>query len=443
MTGGYLVAALVLLLANGFFVAAEFSLMAVRRTQVEHLASGGEKRATAALKSVRELSLMLAAAQLGITMASLGLGYVAEPAIAQLLEDAIHSVADLSPGVLHSISFVIALVIVSFLHMVVGEMAPKNFAIAEPEKTVLRVALPFRLFANAFRPVIHALNGIANATLKMVGVAPKDELQFAHTADEIARMVGESAKGGLLKEFERRLLVGAAGFGDRDAASVMVPRTEITALPRSATPEEIERLALDTGHSRFPIHTENLDHIIGFFHIKDLLKIPESGRRDPIPRRLIRPLLVVPESRRLQGLLLDMKRERKHFALVVEEHGGTAGIVTLEDLLEEIVGDIIDEYDEEEAGIQRLDADRYLVPGTLRIDEAKDRLGVDLPEGEYETIAGFIMDQLGRIPHRRDLVQHDAWRLRVLNMRRRRVLQVLIERDPAAESRHTEEETQR
>jgi CBS domain containing-hemolysin-like protein len=428
MTTTYLLAGLGLLLANAFFVAAEFGLIAARRTKIQGLASEGNARARVALKSIRELSLMLAGAQLGITMASLGLGAVAEPALAHLIEDAIEPFAELPPTLLHTISFVVGLTIVSFLHMVVGEMAPKNVAIADPEKTILWLALPFRGFTLVFRPVLWVLNGLANVTLRLMRVEPKEELHTVHTAPEIGRLIAESAESGLLKDFEHRLLTGAVDFGERDAAEVMVPRTEMIAVPMTVTPAEIEQLVLDGGHSRFPIYTEDLDHVIGFFHSKDLLKIPNDRRERRLPRRLIRPLLVVPESKKLHPLLFDMRRERKHFALVIEEHGGTAGIVTLEDLLEELVGEIIDEFDLDEAAIERLGNDRFLVPGNLRIDEIADRINVELPEGDYETIAGFLMSELGRIPKRMDRVTHDGWTITVRSMYRRRVVQVTVER---------------
>jgi CBS domain containing-hemolysin-like protein len=316
--------------------------------------------------------------------------------------------------------------------MVVGEMAPKNVAIADPEKTILWLAVPFRAFTLVFRPVLSLLNGLANLTLRLIGVEPKDELHTAHTAPEIGRLIAESAQSGLLKDFEHRLLTGAVDFGGRDAVEVMVPRTEMVAVPVTVTPAQIERLVVDGGHSRFPIYTEDLDHVIGFFHSKDLLKIPNDRRDRRLPRRLIRPLLVVPESRKLHPLLFDMQRERKHFALVIEEHGGTAGIVTLEDLLEELVGEIIDEFDPDEAAIERLGQDRYLVPGNLRIDEIADSIHVELPEGDYETIAGYLMAELGRIPKRLDRVTHDGWTITVRSMYRRRVVQVSIERLPVS-----------
>lgn len=429
MTLWYLLIALVLLLANAFFVAAEFGLIAARPTKLEQFAEEGHRRARSALRSTQEISFMLAGTQLGITMASLGLGYVAEPAVARLIESGLHALA-LPDRATHALAVVAALSIVVFLHMVIGEMAPKNIAIAEPERTALALALPYRVYATVFRPVILVLNLAARAILSLLRVEQKKDLAAARSSEEIGFLISESAKGGMLEVFEHRLLSSAVAFGSRDAGAVMIPRTEVTAAPVTVTPRELERLVVETGHSRLPIYRDDLDNVVGFFHAKDLLKVDEEAWDDPVRPRLIRQMLVVPESLRLHPLLLEMRRQRKHFALVVEEHGGTAGIVTLEDLLEELVGEILDEYDEDQVGIQRLPQERFLVPGALRIDEAAERLGVDLPPGEYETIAGFLMDRLGRIPTRRDSVNHGDWVLRVLSMYRRRVVKVLIERLP-------------
>jgi CBS domain containing-hemolysin-like protein len=424
---GALLVAIGLLTANGFFVGAEFALVAVRRTRIEQLANEGNTRAVTALKSIRELSLMLAGVQLGITMASLGLGYVSEPAVARGLESLLDGLVQMPVGLLHSISFVISMLIIVFFHMVIGEMAPKNIAIAEPERAALWVAIPLRLYANLFRPFIWALNQLANAGCRLVGVEPIDEIVSAHSADEINAMIAASARSGMLEEFKQRLLSGAIELGERDAGSAMAPRTELKAIPRTASPAEIEALVVETGHTRIPVYGEDLDDIIGFFNAKDLLRVAPENRDKPLPSRLIRQMLVVPESRKLRSLLVDMRRARRHVALVIDEHGGTAGIVALEDVLEELVGEIRDEHDVGEMGVEQLGHKRWLVPGGLRIDEAAAGLGVELPEGEYETIAGFLMDRLGRIPKRRDSVEHDGWRLRVRTMHRRRVVQVLIE----------------
>ena len=416
-----------LLLANGFFVGAEFALTAARRTRLEQLKEAGSTRADMAMRSTRELSLMLAGAQLGITMASLGLGFLAEPAVAALIERGLEGFIQLPATLLHSISFVVALGIVVFLHMVVGEMAPKNIAIAQPERSALAIALPFRLFVNAFRPFIYLVNGTANAILRLLRVEPVAELSPSHTAEDIGAVIAESARGGMLEGFEHRLLSGAIGFGDLDAAAVMVPRTETIAIASTSTPEDIERIVLETGHSRFPVYGDSLDQILGFFHAKDLLRIPPGAYGRPLEPRFVREMPVVPESLKLHPLLFYMRRERKHFALVIDEHGETAGVVTIEDLIEELVGEIRDEHDEAEFGIERVGDNRFLAPGGLRLHEAAQALGLDLPDGDYETLAGFIMDRLQRIPRRRDVVTHDGWTISVRSMHRRRIVQVVIE----------------
>jgi len=422
-----LIIAIAFLLANGFFVGAEFALTAARRTKLMQLESEGSRRAKVAMKSIRELSLMLAGAQLGITMMSFGLGYLAEPAVAVLIERALKGLVGLPDTVLHTISFVIALSIVVFLHTVVGEMAPKNIAIAEPERSALAVALPFRAFVNLFRPFLYLMNAAANATLRLLKVDPVEELDPSHSASEIGAMIAESARQGLLETFEHKLLTGAIVFGELDAAAVMVPRTELKVIPSTATPAEIEHLVLETGHSRFPVFGESLDQILGFFHSKDLLKIPPEGRTKPLPPRYFRQMLIVPESRKLHPLLLDMRRQHLHFALVIDEHGGAAGVVTIEDLIEELVGEIRDEHDDVESQVERIGEGRFLAPGSLRVHEAADAIGLEIPEGDYETIAGFLMDRLQRIPMPRDEVVHDGWTIRVRSMQRRVVVQVLIE----------------
>lgn len=429
MTLWLLLLSILLLFLNGFFVSMEFALIAARRSRIESMANEGNRRAAVALRSIKELSVMLAGAQLGITMASLGLGAVAEPAVAHLIESALGGL-DLPSGLLHTVSFLIALTIVVFFHMVVGEMAPKNIAIAKPEENALWIAYPARAYVWLFRPVVEALNAFANAVLRLLKVEPRDELLAVHSAEEIGVMVSESAKEGVLQEFEHHLLTSAAEFSERDAGEAMLPRTEMVAFPLTVTPAEIERTVNELGHTRYPMHAGDLDRIVGFFHSKDLLKVPDSERDKRLPRRLIRPLLVVPESRKLHPLLFDMRRERKHFAVVIDEHGGTAGMVTLEDVLEELVGDILDEHDFGEAGIEQVGDRTFLVPGTLRIDEIETRLGLKLPEGPYETIAGFLMDTLGRIPKRMDEVMHEGARIRVRTMHRRRVVQLLIETPP-------------
>jgi CBS domain containing-hemolysin-like protein len=338
-----LVAAVILLLANAFFVAAEFAVLAARRTRLEQLEAEGRSGARRALANARQLSLMLSGAQLGITMASLGLGYVAEPAVARLLEGPLQA-AGVPAALSHTLAFVVALTIVVFLHMVIGEMVPKNIAISEPERSALLLAVPLRAYMVVFGPLIRLLNVLANGGLRLLGVEPRDELVVAHTAEEIGSMLTASRREGLLEEFEHRLLSGALGFAGRTVGAVMVPRDRVVAVPVDSTPEAVESIVVERGHSRVPVYGDDLDAVIGFVHAKDLLDLGAAHRYRPLPRRLVRRMLVVSPERTLQQVLVAMQRARLHFAVVVEG-GRTAGIVTLEDVLEELVGDIRDEHD--------------------------------------------------------------------------------------------------
>ncbi|HKX74860.1 MAG TPA: hemolysin family protein [Acidimicrobiia bacterium] len=411
----------VLLILNGYFVAAEFAFTAARR---EIIAQQTSRSARAAGWLMTHLSDTLAGAQLGITIASLLLGFIAEPAVAQILENAF-GFLPIPSGVLHSVSFVIALIIVVYLHMVIGEMAPKNIAIATPERAALAMGLTFRTYMIVFRPVILLLNTLANFALRLVKVEPRDALETARSAEDLAQVIAAGRQEGVIEEFAHKLLSGAILFSERTAAEVMVPRPDIVALPLTATPVEVAAVVTEEGFSRIPVFEEDIDDIAGFVHAKDLLVLPDSADHEPVPPELVRPLLTVPESASIRPLLREMQRSGRHLALIIDEHGGTAGLLSLEDIAEELVGDIRDEYDEEEAEIRRIgDAPWYYVSGSIRLDQLKAEAGVDLPEGEYETVGGFVMDRLGRVPRRGDRVQQGDWTLRVRRMDGRRIQEV-------------------
>jgi CBS domain containing-hemolysin-like protein len=353
-----------LLVANGFFVAVEFAVLASRTTRIEPLAATGNRRARLALHAMRDLNTQLAAAQLGITMASLLLGFVAERVMSELVQSVIEPVVDLPPGLLHAIGFGVGLAIVVFLHMLIGEMVPKNIAIAEPERTLLWLVLPNRMYLAVFRPVVWVLNRLANGIVRLFGVEPRDELATARTAEEIASIVGASRSEGLLAEVEHQLLTGALDLGESPVAAVVIPIEEVTAVPRTATPAETERVITASGHSRVLVFGRDTDDVLGFVHAKDLLDLPEPARGAPLPLGRVHPVLLVGPDSSLTDVLLAMQRARLHVA-VVSGAGGrgigaggrgrsagqgsgsvlTRGIVTLEDVLEALVGDIRDESD--------------------------------------------------------------------------------------------------
>jgi CBS domain containing-hemolysin-like protein len=334
-----------LLLANGFFVAMEFALLASRRTKLEAMAEEGSARARLAIGSMRRLNLQLAGAQLGVTMASLLLGFVAEPAVSGLLEDGLDRIVELPEGLLHTIGFVVGLAIVAFLHMVVGEMVPKNIAIAAPERTLLVLALPNRLYVTVFGPLLRLLTGLANAGTRLVGVEPRDELATAASAEDLAAMLGASRDEGLIEEVAHQLLTGALHLQEGGLSSVLVPREQVGWLPRTATPAEAEALVVASGHTRLLVVGDGIDDVLGFLHAKDLLTVPSEARHRPLPLRRVRRMLVLPERTLLDDALLAMQRSRLQLALVVGQDGRTVGIATLEDVIEALVGDIRDESD--------------------------------------------------------------------------------------------------
>jgi CBS domain containing-hemolysin-like protein len=341
-----LLAAVALLVANGFFVAYEFAVVGSRRTKLETSAGEGDRRAQRALGAVSEVNLQLSGAQLGITMASLGLGAVAEPAVARLLQD-VFGWTGISEALSHTLAFVVALTIVVFLHMVVGEMVPKNIALTGPESTLMSTVSLNRAYMVVFGPRVRALTWIADHGVRLFGLEPRAELMSAHTAEELASMLAASRREGVIEDFAADLMTGVLDFGGLAAGDVMVPRHEISYVRRAATAAETERLLLERGHSRLPVVGRDLDDVQGFIHSKDLLTLSAEEAERPLPPRMVRRMLVVPTERSLEDLLLSMRRTRVHFALVVDEAGATRGLVTLEDLLEELVGDILDESDRE------------------------------------------------------------------------------------------------
>ncbi|MDH3189455.1 MAG: hemolysin family protein [Acidimicrobiia bacterium] len=410
-----------LLIANGFFVAAEFSFITARRNVLEEREGRSSKVAVGLNKN---LSLSLAGAQLGITMASLALGAVAEPAIAGFLEAGLGLVG-LTEATKHAIALVVALLIVVFLHMVIGEMAPKNIAISSPEPTAIALALPFRAFIVVFRPLIAMLNGTANLVLRLFGVQPADALEVGHSAEDLAIVIGAGQKEGVIGEFAHNLLTGAIVFGNRDASEVMTPRPDVIAAEVDDSAAAVLQLMQRTGHSRILIHTGDLDDVIGFVHIKDLISTDPESLSEPVSPEMIRLALAVPESASLQSVLTSMRRARSHIGIVVDEHGSAAGIVTMEDIAEELVGDIADEHDLDEQSVRVVAPGELIVAGNVRIDDLKE-FDVELPEGEYTTVGGYVMNQLGRIPRRGDLVESHPWELRVQTTSGRRVGQVSI-----------------
>ena len=347
MTGWALAAAVALLAANAFFVAVEFAVIASRRSRLESMAADGSRRAQAALAAVGQISLQLSGAQLGITMASLGLGAVAEPAVAELIEPLLESFLDVPSGVLHTISFVIALTLVVFLHMVLGEMVPKNVAIAGPERTLLLLAVPNRAYLVVFGPVVKALNALGNLGVRALGLEPRDELGGGQTVEELGAIVAASHEEGLIAPEESELLDAALQFGRREVAEIMVSRSRVDVVDREATVADVEELVSAHGHTRLPVVDGSIDETLGFVHVKDVLALGPEASTAVVPEALIRPVVEVVGHHSLGSVLRTMRALRVHVALVRRGHRGgrVLGIVTLEDVVEALVGQINDESD--------------------------------------------------------------------------------------------------
>lgn len=408
--------AVLLLALNGFFVAAEFALLAARRSRIEQLAADGNKRAVSALAGIRELTLMLAGAQLGITMCSLGLGAVAEPAIAHVIEGALGEFVALSETTLHVIGFTLGLSLVVFLHMVVGEMAPKSWAISDPERSALLLARPFRAFARVFRPIIWFLNWLANIVVRLVGVEPQDERAMAHSPTDLILLLDESKGHGDIKAEDHQLLTRSLELSGLTAADAMTVRRDIVTMPAEATVAEVAAEAHRTGRTRIVIHENDLDHCLGFIHAKDLLRLDDEAWNTTTARSMVRPLMVTPEHHRLEDLLVEMRGERKHISIAVDEHGTVVGLVTLEDVFEELIGDFDDESDDRDGDCAQHGNGSWRVTGTLRPDQFEEYTGVALPDGDWQTVAGYVIAALDEIPAAGDSVTTDLGEFTVLEM---------------------------
>ena len=428
-------AGVVLTLGTALFVAAEFAFVALDRAAVERSVESGDARSVGVLAALRRLSTQLSASQVGITLTTLLVGYLVEPSVASLLSRPLGAVG-LREGWVEPVSVGVALLLATAFSMVVGELVPKNLAIAAPLRTAQLVAGPMRAVVLVARPLIALLNGSANGVLRRVGVEPREELSSARTPQELASLVRRSAAAGTLDESTARLVTRSLNFGERTAADVMTPRLRCVVVHRDDTAADVVRLARTSGHSRFPVVDEGLDDVVGVVHVKRAVAVPHDRRGEVPAAALASQALMVPETVRLDPLLLQLRAQGLQLAVVVDEYGGTSGVVTLEDVVEEIVGEVADEHDRDRSVGRRLGDGSWLLPGLWRPDELRDRVGADVPDdGAYETVGGFVMSRLGRVPLVDDEVEVDGGSLRVVRMEGRRVDRVRwVPRDQPAEA---------
>jgi CBS domain containing-hemolysin-like protein len=417
----------ILVLANGFFVAAEFALVSVRRTRIAELEAQGHPRARWVSIAIHNPDRFIAATQLGITLASLGLGWIGEPALSSL----IHPLVELFPAEIetqlsHSISAGISFAIITFLHVVVGELAPKSIALQNPERTALVVAQPTVWTEWIFKPAIWALNGAGNALLRLAGIEPASGHELVHSVEELKMLVRASAAGGLVEDDAREMVTAVFDFGELLVRQVMVPRTEMVAVQENTGIEELLELAVQHPFSKFPVYAESQDQILGVVHLKDVLLRINGEQQSLSARDLMREAIFIPETARVNTLLRLFRASRRHIAIVVDEYGGTAGIVTLDDLLEEIVGEVSDPFDDE-PDIQSLPDGTMLVDGLTLIEEVNDHFDLNLVDPNYDTIAGYVLGRLERLARIGDIIVADGARIKVEAMDGFRVARVSIQ----------------
>ena len=413
-------AGVLLTLGTALFVAAEFSLVALDRSTVQRAVDDGDKAAAPVLSSLRRLSTQLSAAQVGITLTTLVLGYLATPSVGVLIQPGL-SALGVPADRLEAIAALLALVIATLFSMVFGELLPQFLGISAPLGTAKIVARPVQIFSLFLRPLIVVLNGSANAVLESFGITPQEELSAARTPQELQSIVRRSALIGTLDEDVARRVTRSLDFGGRIAADVMTPRVRCVSIERTASAEDVVDLARRTGHSRFPVVGDDWDDIDGLVHVKKAIAVPHERRRDVPVSALMTQARLVPETIRLDPLLLVLRRGHQ-LAVVVDEYGGTSGVVTLEDVIEELVGEVADEHDPRIAGGRSLPGGGWTVPGMWRPDEVRERIGVPVPDGPaYETVGGFMMAVLGRVPTVGDRAEVLGWSITVQAMNGRRV----------------------
>jgi magnesium and cobalt exporter, CNNM family len=418
-------AVLALVFLNGFFVAAEFSIVTVRKTRIDQLLAEGHRGARAVRRAVSDPDRYIAATQLGITMASIGLGWIGEPAIASFIQPVFAFMpAPMAETTAHSLAIAIAFAIVTALHIVLGELAPKTIALERAEATALLVVKPTELFMKTFWPFIKLLNGMGRSVVNLLGMRGSGRHALVHSEEELKMLVTASQEAGVLEEDEEQMLHRVFGFADLTAGQVMVPRTEIVAVAADAPPDEVVALITRYGHTHVPVYREDLDHVIGIMHVTDLLKVVTAG--SPISvAALAREVLTVPETLGAAELLAEMRRRGVREAVVIDEYGGTAGLVTFESLMERIVGGLGRGFGGS-ATIEALPDGSARIDGLVLVNDVNDRFGLHIDATTYMTVGGYVLGRLGRRPHVGDAIDVEGRLMRVEALEGIRVAKVWL-----------------
>jgi len=416
-----LLAVAALILLNGYFVAAEYALVTARRTRIQELAQKGDRRARAVLRIVADPPRFIAAMQLGVTGASLAIGALGEQVLARVFDPLFASL----------IAFALAFLIITFLHVVVGELVPKGIALGYSERVALAVSTPVRAFFVVFKPLIWVLQRSSDTVLRALGLTPPGGEMEVYSEAELKMLLSRSTEEGQLERQEQEMLYKVFDFADKEVSAVMVPRPEVVALSIEMPPEEALAAVIDSPYTRYPVYRDSLDEIVGVLHVRDLFSaLVDRGIAGVQLEQLLRPAHIVPETKDLAALLTEFRRTNQHMAVVVDEYGELEGIVTLEDLLEEIVGEIEDEFDLPDESIERLEDGRVRVHGTFPIDDFNEQFGVSLPIEDHHTLGGLVFGMLGRAPEPGDEVEHDGIRFTVLTIEGSRIERLEVQLPP-------------
>ncbi|MDO8366405.1 MAG: hemolysin family protein [Saprospiraceae bacterium] len=415
-----------LVFLNGFFVAAEFAIVKVRYSQIELRAKSGHRMAGLAQRMLNNLDSYLSATQLGITLASLGLGWIGEPVVSKILIALFHALGmDVPDETAHQIALPVAFALITVLHIVFGELAPKSIAIRKPEETTLFVSLPMRAFFVMFRPFIWVLNGFANRILKLIGIQPADEHE-AHSTEELRLLVRQGHKSGAIKEDNFQIIQNAFDFSELTAQQVMVPRKNIFALEIESTREEILNAVLENGYSRIPVYEDDIDNLMGIVFAKDIFKANTRGSEWNL-KELMRPVHYVYNSAKLNRVLKDFQTKKIHVGMVIDEYGGTEGLIAMEDILEELVGEIQDEHDDEVSPVTKNEDGTYNVSGIAPLHDLNHFLPMPFPENkQYNTLNGLVLNRFGRIPLSNDSFQISPYEITVLERRQNILMQLRV-----------------
>ncbi|MBN1264887.1 MAG: HlyC/CorC family transporter [Anaerolineales bacterium] len=422
-----LLAVVVLILANGFFVAAEFSLVSVRRTRISELVSQGNPAARWVQKAIHDPDRFIAATQLGITISSLGLGWIGEPAVAELIEPLLDSFPALAEkDIVFSLSVAISFALITFLHVVVGELMPKTIALLNPEKTSLVVAQPTVVVEWIFKPAIWLLNGTGNLLLKLIGVQTSSSHEMAHSVEELKMLVTASKESGVVEDEQGDILNNVFNFNELLVRQVMAPRTEMAAVPADATLDDMINIAIEQPYTKLPVFQESFDQIIGIVHLKEILRAQHTRQeKDLSARDLMREALFIPETARIATLLTSFRTRKQHMAIVLDEYGGTAGVVTLEDLLEEIIGEVQDPFNNIPQ-IESMPDGSFLIDGLTLIEDVNDHFNLQLTNPYYDTIAGYLLGKLKRLARVGDTIEENGYLIRVVAMDGKRIDRIAI-----------------